>query len=124
MLLPRLLVYQGEVAACEEHTIDLFEYLLEPLTAFLCLPQVVAYVYGAGAGQRDELVVDREYVLVEVEAGLPLVVCDRLSQDGHQGLLEGRSNPHEGARGVLGQGIEGGASGKRLDKQKQDCEIK
>jgi len=87
------------------------------LTAFLGLPQVVANVDGAGAGQRDELVVDREDVLIEVEAGLALVVCDRLSQDGHQGLLGGGSDPDEGARGVLGQGIEGGASGKRLDKQ-------
>lgn len=68
--------------------------------------------------------VDGEDVLVEVEAGLALVVCDRLSQDGHQGLLGGGSDPHEGARGVLGQGIEGGATGKRLDKQSQDWEIK
>ena len=90
---------------------------MQPLTAFLGLPQVIANVDGAGAGQRHELVVDREDVLIEVEAGLALVVCDRLSQDSHKGLLRRGSDPHEGARGVLGQGIEGGTSGKRLDKQ-------
>jgi len=87
---------------------------VQPLTAFLGLPKIVANVDGAGAGQRDELVVDGEDVLVEVEASLALVICDRLSQDGHQGLLGGGSDPDEGARGVLGQGIEGGAIGKEV----------
>ena len=55
---------------------------MEPLTAFLGLPQVVANVDGAGTGQLDELVVDGEDMLVE--AGFALDVCNGLSQDGHQ----------------------------------------
>ena len=49
MLVPRLFVYQGKVATCEEYTIDLLKDLVKPLTAFLGLPEVVADVDGAGS---------------------------------------------------------------------------
>lgn len=67
MSLPTLLVNEGQISTCEQHTIDLLKYLIQ--SSFICL--VVTQIANEDRSRTahcNELVVNRKHVLIIVES--------------------------------------------------------